>query len=152
MTNALNGASTIWAQAAANEIGNVLIGYLDYRSSDRTLAVGTHARGVFTTQLPAGPNDVEEHSRKPEEFSLSQNYPNPFNPSTRLEFEIPSSAFVSLKVFDLAGKQVATIVNGQLPAGKHSRTFSAERLASGTYIYTLRAGSSVASKKMMVVK
>lgn len=152
MTNSINGASTVWAQAAANEIGNVLIGYLDYRSSDRTLAVGTHARGVFTTQIPVGPNDVEDHSAMPDKFSLGQNYPNPFNPTTNIEFQIPEGTFVVLQIFDMAGKRVATVVNEQLPAGKYNRAFSAARLASGMYVYTLRAGGFVSSKRMTVLK
>ena len=152
MTTSVNGTSTIWAQAAANEIGNILIGYLDYRASDRTLAVGTHARGVFTTQLPAGPNDVEHNVGTPERFSLSQNYPNPFNPTTTITFEIPSPEFVSLKVHDMTGKEVMTVANEQLPSGKYRRAFSADRIASGTYVYTLRAGRYRASKMMIVVK
>src|SRR5207247_2345330 len=98
-TNALNGSSTVWAQAAANEIGNVLIGYMDYRSSDRTLAVGTHSRGAFTTQIPTSPTVVEDKSRLPESFSLEQNYPNPFNPSTKISFKLQVSGFTSLKVY-----------------------------------------------------
>ena len=158
MTNELNGASTVWSQAAANEIGNVLIGYLDYRSSDRTLAVGTHSRGAFTTQFPAGPSSVSE-THTPDEFSLEQNYPNPFNPATRIRFTLPAShvgdlesEIVSLKVFDISGKQVTVLVNSALPAGEHAVAFDAGELSSGVYFYRLTAGNFSQTKKMILTK
>jgi hypothetical protein len=151
MTNQLNGSSTVWAQAAANDIGNILIAYLDYRPSDRTLAVGTHARGAFTTQVPL-PTGVEEQSQTPQAFRLEQNFPNPFNPTTKIRFAVGDSGPVLLKVYDVAGKEVATLVNEQLPAGRHERTFHAAGLASGLYFYQLRSGNSVATKKMTLVK
>jgi len=151
-TTALNGSSTVWAQAAANDIGNVLIGYMDYRPSDRTLAIGTHARGVFTTQFPSGPTGVGENGLTPKEFSLGQNYPNPFNPTTTLSFVIGHSSFVSLKVFALNGREVATIVNESLPAGKHVRTFDANGLASGVYLSRLDAGGRSAARKLLLMK
>ncbi len=158
MTNDLNGASTVWSQAAANEIGNVLIGYLDYRSSDRTLAVGTHSRGVFTTQLPAGATSVDE-TDMPGEFSLEQNYPNPFNPATRIRFTLPAShvgdqesEVVSLKVFDISGRQVTVLVNSALPAGEHAVAFDARALSSGVYFYRLTAGNFSQTKKMILTK
>jgi hypothetical protein len=149
-TNALNGSSTVWSQAAANEIGNVLIAYLDYRSSDRTLAVGTHSRGVFTTQLPTNPTSVDETT--PKELSLQQNFPNPFNPTTQIQFSIPTSGVVSLKVFDIAGQEISTLVNETLQAGSHSRTLDASKFASGVYLYQLTVNGYSAVKKMTVLK
>jgi hypothetical protein len=154
MTNQLNGTSTVWSQAAAAEIGNVLIAYLDYRPSDRTLAVGTHSRGVFTTQIPSSPTRVDE-TTAPTQFSLEQNYPNPFNPTTTLSFVIGSqtaASFVSLRVFDVSGKEVVTLVNENLAAGRHERTFAADGLASGVYFYRLTAGAFSATKKMILSK
>ena len=152
MTNALSGSTTVWAQAAANEIGNVLIAYLDYRASDRTLAVGTHARGAFTTQIPAGPTNVGGNSSLPESFSLEQNYPNPFNPTTNIGFRISDFGFVSLKVYDVIGREVATLVNGEMSRGAHEVTFNGTGMASGLYFYALRAAGYSASKKMLLVK
>jgi hypothetical protein len=151
-TTALNGSSTVWAQAAANEIGNVLIGYMDYRPSDRTLAIGTHARGVFTTQFPSGPTGVGENSFVPETFSLNQNYPNPFNPITTISFVIGHSSFATLKVFDVNGKEIATLVSKELPAGEYKRTFDASNLPSGIYFYQLKAGNFTQTKKMTLLK
>ena len=150
-TNSFDGSSTVWAQAAANEIGNILIGYMDYRASDRTLAVGTHARGVFTTQFPESPTSAGELGQ-PVNFSLSQNYPNPFNPTTTIRFTVGKSGFVSLKVFDVSGKVVATLVNQQLDAGSHTRMFDASGLASGVYLYQLKSSGFSETKKMSLVR
>lgn len=87
-----------------------------------------------------------------EDFSISQNYPNPFNPSTKIEFVIPKSGFVSLKIYDLLGKEVAQLINEQMTAGKHSINFNAVGLTSGIYIYKLSDGIHTSSKKMLLVK
>ena len=92
----------------------------------------------------------------PSEFSLSQNYPNPFNPSTSISFELPYDSRVSLKVFDMSGKEVAELVNEIQPAGYHTYKFNASALSSGVYFYRISAdgnGKSFnATKKMMLVK
>ncbi|MBK6504144.1 MAG: T9SS type A sorting domain-containing protein [Ignavibacteria bacterium] len=89
----------------------------------------------------------------PNEFSLSQNYPNPFNPSTKINFSIPSSSQVSLKVYDAVGKEVADLVNEFATAGNYSVDFSApSNLTSGVYFYTLSAGEFKATKKLLLVK
>jgi hypothetical protein len=93
----------------------------------------------------------------PQYFSLNQNYPNPFNPSTRIEFNLASESKVTLKVFNLLGEEVATLLNGNLVSGKHSVDFKAQNLNSGVYIYRLDASGidgSVYSdiKKMTLIK
>jgi hypothetical protein len=88
----------------------------------------------------------------PENYSLSQNYPNPFNPTTVIQFSIPKSGFVSLRVYDVTGKEVATLVNGYQNAGSYSADFSGEGLASGLYFYVLRSGNFTQIKKMMLLK
>ncbi len=85
-------------------------------------------------------------------FGLEQNYPNPFNPSTLIKYSINQRSDVSLKVFDMLGREVATLVNTNLEAGLYSVDFNAANLASGLYVYTLKAGNSVSSKKMMLMK
>ena len=86
-------------------------------------------------------------------FELEQNYPNPFNPSTTIRFSLPTSQVVTLKVYDMLGREVATLVNGErLGAGNYAYQFIANGLASGTYIYRLQAGSFVEAKKMTLVK
>jgi len=88
----------------------------------------------------------------PEKYYLSQNYPNPFNPVTHLEFGISNLGFVSLKVYDILGNEVATLVNEVKPAGFYSVEFSAEKLASGVYYYRLNSGGYIETKKLVVLK
>jgi photosystem II stability/assembly factor-like uncharacterized protein len=86
------------------------------------------------------------------EFSLSQNYPNPFNPSTTLQYAIGSRQFVTLKVYDLLGREVATLVNEEKPDGEYEVEFNAANLPSGIYFYQLKAGSFVEVRKMILLK
>ena len=88
----------------------------------------------------------------PLEFSLEQNYPNPFNPSTTIEYSIPESGNVTLKVFDVLGNEVATLINGQNEAGKHKIDFNASTLKSGVYFYRIESGSFVETKKLILLK
>lgn|GEM_PF-5540388 len=87
-----------------------------------------------------------------QEFSLDQNYPNPFNPSTNISFTLPQQANISLKVFNILGQEVVTLVNEIKTAGQHSVSFDASQLSSGVYIYRLEAGSIIQSRKMMLIK
>jgi len=88
----------------------------------------------------------------PETFSLSQNYPNPFNPSTSISYQLPTNGLVTLKVFDLLGREVRILINQEKPAGTYSVDFSAADLPSGVYFYKLTAGSFTSTKKMMLMK
>ena len=85
-------------------------------------------------------------------YRLYSNYPNPFNPSTTIEFQIPNSEFVSLKIYNLLGELVTTLVSKRLNHGKHTYTFDARNLASGVYYYQLVAGEYKKIKKMILVK
>jgi 5'-nucleotidase/UDP-sugar diphosphatase len=88
----------------------------------------------------------------PAEFSLAQNYPNPFNPSTKINFDIPTNSLVTLKVYDVAGNEVMSLVNEQKNAGSYSINFTGSNLSSGVYIYRLQAGEFSAVKKMTLIK
>lgn len=88
----------------------------------------------------------------PDGFQISQNYPNPFNPETKINFQIPKGDFVSLKVFDITGKEVATLVNQNLEAGSYEYSFNASNLTSGVYFYTIQAGQFTETKRMVLVK
>jgi len=85
-------------------------------------------------------------------FELKQNYPNPFNPTTQIPYELKEGAEVSLKVYDLTGREVATLVNGYQSAGSHTATFDGTGLASGTYLYLLKSGDNQFSRTMALVK
>ncbi|MCW9097270.1 MAG: T9SS type A sorting domain-containing protein [Ignavibacteriaceae bacterium] len=88
----------------------------------------------------------------PSVFSLSQNYPNPFNPSTKIKYSIPQSSNVVIKVFNVVGDEVSTLVNGQKQAGTYELTFNAENLPSGVYFYQLKAGDFIQTKRMILIK
>lgn len=88
----------------------------------------------------------------PLEFKLDQNYPNPFNPSTFIRFTIPERANVQLKVYDLLGGEITTLVNEDKEAGWYNINFNAAELASGFYIYRIKAGNYSSTKKMLIIK
>ncbi|MFZ0456054.1 MAG: T9SS type A sorting domain-containing protein [Ignavibacteriaceae bacterium] len=88
----------------------------------------------------------------PEAYFLSQNYPNPFNPSTVISYDLLNAGFVTLRVYDIVGKEVATLVNGNQPAGTYNFTFDASQLASGIYFYQIRTGNFISTKKMILIK
>ncbi len=83
---------------------------------------------------------------------FSQNYPNPFNPSTNINFTLPNTEFVTLKIYDILGKEVKTIVNEELSAGNYTKIWDANNLSSGVYFYKLTAGKFTETKKMMLVR
>jgi hypothetical protein len=88
----------------------------------------------------------------PQNYSLLQNYPNPFNPTTTINYELPKEGLVTLKVYNILGKEVKTIVNEVEPAGNYKVSFDASKLSSGVYFYKIEAGSFVQSKKMILMK
>ncbi|MEX2604055.1 MAG: T9SS type A sorting domain-containing protein [Gracilimonas sp.] len=95
---------------------------------------------------------AEQEAAKPNQFSLNQNYPNPFNPSTVISYQIPKSSDVTLKVFDMLGREVAELVNGRKAAGNYETSFDASNLTSGMYIYRIKAGDFMETRKMMLIK
>ena len=88
----------------------------------------------------------------PAHFKLNQNYPNPFNPSTIIEFSIPATRYVTLKIFNILGKEIATLVSDELKPGNHHYTFFSQNLAGGIYFYRLSAGEFSQTKKMTIVR
>jgi hypothetical protein len=88
----------------------------------------------------------------PKEFKLEQNYPNPFNPTTTIQYQLSQDAKVTLKVYDILGSEVATLINEEQEAGYKEVKFNAVNIASGMYVYRLTSGNFVSTKKMMVVK
>lgn len=107
------------------------------------------SNNYFSITVVTGAEDVIE---TPNSISLSQNYPNPFNPSTRIEYTLPSSAYIRLDVYSVTGQLIKTLVNKHQEAGYHSADFAADDLSSGLYIYRLSAGDRVLSRKMLYLK
>jgi hypothetical protein len=108
----------------------------------------TSQKQVFEIQV----EQSAETKSIPKEFRLQQCYPNPFNPSTNISFSLPSKGFVSLKVYDLMGREVAVLVHDELPAGIHERVFNAQNLSSGIYFYRLQANGYSETKKLSLIK
>jgi len=88
----------------------------------------------------------------PKEFKLEQNFPNPFNPTTTIQYQLPQDARVTLKVYDILGSEVATLVNEEQQAGYKEVKFNGSNIASGMYVYRLQAGDYVSIKKMLMIK
>ncbi len=88
----------------------------------------------------------------PNEYYLSQNYPNPFNPRTTIKYQIPEQGFVTIKVYDVLGSEVSTLLNEEKPVGSFKVEFDATNLSSGIYFYRLQAGAFVETKKMVLLK
>jgi bilirubin oxidase len=99
-----------------------------------------------------GPSGITDRKIVPGRFSLGQNFPNPFNPTTTISFALPSRSFVSLKVFDLLGREVATIVSEEMSAGSYSKQWNAVDISSGIYFYRLQAGSFIEMKKLVLLR
>ena len=95
---------------------------------------------------------IEVTFARPESFNLEQNYPNPFNPETVIKYEVPENSFVTLKVYDILGREVVTLVNQQLSPGKYSVNFDGSNLAGGLYLYTLKSGNYSSTKKLILLK
>jgi hypothetical protein len=85
-------------------------------------------------------------------YILEQNYPNPFNPITKIKYQIPEISFVTIKIYDVLGNEISTIVNEEKPAGNHNVDFTASSLPSGIYFYRLQAGDFIQTKKMVLLK
>ncbi|RJP70433.1 MAG: T9SS C-terminal target domain-containing protein, partial [Ignavibacteriales bacterium] len=102
----------------------------------------------------------DNHHAIKNDFHLSQNFPNPFNPTTKIKYTIPhvetgytpSLQNVTLKIYDILGNEVATLVNEEKPAGEYEVEFSANQLSSGIYFYQMRAGNFISTKKMLMIK
>ncbi len=107
---------------------------------------------VFNIGGTTSVKDFENDNSNPKSFALYQNYPNPFNPTTTIKFQVSGFRFVSLKIFDVLGREVTTLVEGELPAGEYSTSFDALDFSSGLYFYTLAMDDVVATNKFVVVK
>jgi len=121
--------------------------------SGNNLFAGTSKHFVYRRPLLEMVTGVKDnHNQLPTRFSLEQNYPNPFNPATTISFSLPTKSFVSLKVYDALGREVATILSEELSAGTYSRQWNAASIPSGIYFYHLHAGSFTETKKLVLLK
>jgi hypothetical protein len=114
----------------------------------------TGANGTILHTTNGGVTFIEEEKFEviPTNLTLSQNYPNPFNPSTSITYSIPEEAAITIKIYDITGTEIETLVNEEKRAGTYELTWNAENLPSGVYFYQLTAGSFVETKKMLLLK
>jgi hypothetical protein len=101
---------------------------------------------------PSLVTSVVQNNELPTSFALQQNYPNPFNPTTTIEYHVPVSGFVKLSIFDMLGREIAVLVNGNVQAGKHRVTFDASSFTAGVYFYRMQAGAFVETKKLVLLR
>jgi hypothetical protein len=113
-----------------------------------------NAANVNCPVVAAGPSTSVNNtgSSLPSEYSLNQNYPNPFNPSTIIRFSIINNEYVSLKIYNIVGQEIAVLVNEFLPAGNYEVNFDADDLTGGVYFYTISTGSFIQTKKMLLLR
>lgn len=156
-TMKMDGANTVWNQEGEDEIGNTIVNFITSRKSDGRIAVGTHGRGIFLGE-PAEAGNKESPAMNaslgsgPKAFSLLQNYPNPFNPETVIRFNIPEAGHVIMKVYDVNGKEVSTLLNDYKDAGEYRIRFNGAKLSSGIYYYSIQSGNYAAARKMIFIK
>lgn len=114
---------------------------------------GIYIDNIRIVNYNAVPTNITVTSNEiPNQYSLNQNYPNPFNPNTKISFAIPEKNFVSLKIYDMLGKEIASLVNEELAAGNYNYDFYASGLSSGIYYYTIKSGNFSQTKKMTLIK
>ena len=113
-------------------------------------AVGAFGRVYKFNKETIGIKNGGENS--PVSFNLYQNYPNPFNPLTRIYYELPENSYVRLCVYDVLGREVKSLVDGEIPRGKHESDWNASGLPSGVYFYKMEAGTYTQTKKMVLLK
>ncbi|MGB3016723.1 MAG: T9SS type A sorting domain-containing protein, partial [Ignavibacteria bacterium] len=147
-----------------NAPGVMFSNYMDYvddacmniftlgQSTRMNAAVAGPRASILTSNAcqPVGITPIS--SEVPDNFVLNQNYPNPFNPSTNITFSIPKSSFVTLKVYDISGKEVSVLVNENLQSGTYNADWNASGFATGLYFYTIEADGFRQTRKMILTK
>ena len=155
-----DNGSLLWQQkfgAPHSNYNNAKFLFLDdssnvYVAGD--VADSTNGWNFFILKInqKMGSNVDNRNSGLPNAYSLSQNYPNPFNPTTTIKYSVPKSSFVSLTVYDLLGREIASLVNEEKPPGVYTVNFNGSNFASGIYFYRFRAGSFIQTKKFVLIK
>jgi hypothetical protein len=131
---------------------------LSISRKNKALRAVTHGNGVFERRLFDGTTGVNDAAVTVHSFRLEQNYPNPFNPATTIEYNVGTDAhpslqkLVTVKIYNVLGKEIATLVNERKMPGVYTLRFDASSFPSGTYFYQLHSGSTVISKKMLLLK
>ena len=146
-----NDTGTTWSELNIGLPPNTSISSIEINSQNDIIYLGTSSNGIWKARLSEITSIKADH--KPAvNFMLAQNYPNPFNPTTNIEYQIPNREFVTLKVYDVLGNEVATLVNEEKPGGSYTIKFDGSKLSSGVYFYRLQAGEYSSTKKLILMK
>ena len=127
--------------------------YMEYNKAGDLLIAGGSGVGILENEnYNPGEKFENPHPQKPVDYTLYQNYPNPFNPTTSIKYEIQNGGLVQLKVYDILGREVVTLVNAYQPSGNHTVEFNGHNLSSGIYFYQLKSGSFSSTRKFILMK
>jgi hypothetical protein len=140
------GIYTVAADLPGAQSGQAKSASLSYNSTGAPVSATVDLSLSITTGV------ADQPANRPVSFGLAQNYPNPFNPTTTIGYQLSAAGQVELKVYNLLGQEVVTLVNGYRAAGAYSATLDAANLPSGVYLYRLTVGSSTATRKMVLMK
>lgn len=151
-TSSLNGTSTLWAQQGAATIGNSICDMIDFRASDGLVAVGTHSRGIFTTNITSINDVLSVTDLNPDPQMQLSSFPNPFSHSTTIGFLLEKNSNVNLGIYNMNGELIRTLANKEFFPGKHRIELSAEHLSSGIYYCVLRTDKMTETKKIILIK
>jgi len=152
-----NTFSTIWLEKSALADTSLVVSQLDSNATYYWRVYASNVAGMssassvwnFVTKIPVGITKIDQF---PTTYMLSQNFPNPFNPTTVIRYDLPKEGLVTLKVYDMLGKEVTVLVNQNQSVGKYSVTFDASSLTSGVYIYRIQANDFISVKKLLLLK
>jgi hypothetical protein len=140
----------------ANTSHQIAPDWTDLANTPVTIYVDVGIDGTIddTLQLKNQITNIEDRGNLyiPKEYKLEQNYPNPFNPSTTIKYSLPKESLVTLKIYNLLGEEVATLINTEQTIGIYEIDFDASNLSSGIYLYRIQAGDFVEMKKMILMK
>jgi len=142
--------ATAFKQAKELRVRYIELWYEEYKN--RTIDSLLHDFNNWVDSAFIVTDVHKDQNNLPSGFELYQNYPNPFNPSTTIRFFLPRTEHITLKIFNVLGDEITTLVNGEMPAGEHSIIYNIKNLSSGVYLYRLQAGQFIDQKKMVVVK
>ncbi|MBN8569806.1 MAG: T9SS type A sorting domain-containing protein, partial [Ignavibacteria bacterium] len=147
------GADTFTASIPGQVYGKTVYYYISANSnSGRTITKPLTAPSGYMKYQVQQPVSITNETGNVASYSLKQNYPNPFNPETKINYTLPKGEFVTLKVYDINGKEIASLVNSYQTQGSYNYTFDGSRLSSGVYYYRIIAGSFSEYRSMILLK